>query len=582
MSELGAAPSAPEASLAPAPRVLVLGDDTRSFLAIARSLGRAGFAVHAAPFDFSSPALASRYVGAVHRLPPYSLSADAWTAAIRALVAAEGIDLIVPCDDRTLLPLDRHAHELGPVRLAVPNRAAMAAFFDKGETRRIADEEGVPVARGRVLGDGEDAAALAAELGLPLALKPRSSYALGQAGAKSSVRIVRSLAELAAALAQVQRPAEWLAESFFDGVGVGVSVLADEGEVLEAFQHRRLHEASETGGSSDRISAPLDPRLLAAVEKLARRTALSGVAMFEFRCDRTSGAFILLEVNARFWGSLPLAVAAGADFPADLARLLVGGARPAARAYREGLRQRDLGGEYYRVLKGAEGAGGPVGRLARLARLARGLSGLALAAASGRGVDSFARDDPAPWRAERALLAGRFGRALGKRLPLLSRRRARSGAPIAALRQAVRRGGASVVLLCHGNICRSPFAAALLEKKAAGLGLRVRSAGTIPLAGRSSPQEAAEAARAFGVELGAHRSAWLSADEAEAADAVILFDDVNVEELKRLGVQAKVLRLGDLIGHAAIPDPYGRGLQAFVGCYRDIDRALSRLVERLW
>jgi protein-tyrosine-phosphatase/predicted ATP-grasp superfamily ATP-dependent carboligase len=576
MFEPRAAPSAPTASRAPAPRVLVLGDDTRSFLAIVRSLGRAGFEVHAAPFDFSSPALASGHIRAAHRLPPYSLCAEGWAAALRETIARERIDLVIPCDDRTLLPLDRHADALGAVRLALPNRAAMDAFFDKAETRRLAQEEGVPVAGGRLLREGEDADALAARFGLPLALKPRASYTLGQAGAKSAVRIVRTRETLAEALARIARPDDWLVETFFPGVGIGVSVLADEGDILTAFQHRRLHEASETGGSSDRISQPLEPRLLAAVETLARRTAFSGVAMFEFRRDPGSGAFVLLEVNARFWGSLPLAVAAGCDFPADLARLLLTGLRPeGGGAYREGLRQRDLGGEYYRVVKDGEAVGGA----ARARLLAAGLAGLASAALRGKGLDTYAADDPAPWRAERALLAGRVAGAVAKRLPLPGRRRRRLERALAPLRHAVQRGGGRVVVLCHGNICRSPFAAALLALK--GLPLDIVSAGTIPLQGRSAPPEAIEAARRFGIDLEPHRSRWFEGAEGEAADAVLVFDEVNVEELKRLGARANVLRLGDLVGLPALVDPYGRGPEAFLECYRQIERAVDRLAERL-
>jgi protein-tyrosine-phosphatase len=316
------------------------------------------------------------------------------------------------------------------------------------------------------------------------------------------------------------------------------------------------------------------------VEALARRTALSGVAMFEFRHHLATGAFILLEVNARFWGSLPLAIAAGADFPADLARLLLGGARPAQAPYRMGLRRRDLGGEYYRVLKAGEAAGG---KLARLRVIASGLSGLAAAAVTGRGTDSHSPDDPFPWRAERKLLLARIGGAVVKRIPLIARRRARAERSLPKLRQALRSGTATVVVLCHGNICRSPFAAALLETKAAsaGLHLAVRSAGTIPLEGRTAPARALAAAGRYGIDLTGHRSAWFGADELERADAVLLFDETNVEELKRLGARPNIIRLGDLLDLPAIADPYGRGAEAFEQCYDQIDRALDRLVERL-
>lgn len=562
-------------------RALVLGDDTRSFLAVVRSLGRAGWEVDAAPYDFRSAALASRYLRAVHRLPPYSLAASRWTEALAALVAAEGYDLIIPCDDRGVVPLARHAGELGgSVRLALPNEEAMAAFYDKEGTRNLAQALGVPVAPGRVLRPGEEAAALAAELGLPLALKPRASYTLGQAGAKSAVRIVRSEAALAAALAGIERPGEWLAESFFRGVGIGLSVLADRGALLLAFQHRRLAEASETGGSSSRISEPIDPALHAAVAALAEAASLHGVAMFEFRRDPATGAFILLEVNARFWGSLPLALAAGADFPAAAAALYTGGTPRPDRRYRAGVVRRDLGGEYYRVLKEAEKAGGIA---ARLRLLATGLGRLALALPRAEGFDSFAADDPAPWRRDRSALIRTFTRAAAKRLPQDRRRRARAAIRRLAARAAA--GRRQVVMLCHGNICRSPFAEHVLRARAAraGLALDIVSAGTIGLEGRASPPDAVAAARAYGTDLGGHRSRFLDVDAARAAGAVVVFDDRNVDELRRLGLNGDVnlLRLADLTGRPEIGDPYGHGPAGFAAAYAQIDEAVERLVDGL-
>jgi predicted ATP-grasp superfamily ATP-dependent carboligase len=39
------------------------------------------------------------------------------------------------------------------------------------------------------------------------------------------------------------------------------------------------------------------------------------MSMAEFKWDDATGEFWLLEINGRFWGSLPLALAAGVDFP---------------------------------------------------------------------------------------------------------------------------------------------------------------------------------------------------------------------------------------------------------------------------
>jgi predicted ATP-grasp superfamily ATP-dependent carboligase len=413
------APESPPAAVeqpaaAPAARrLLVFGEDTRAFLAIVRSLGRRGHEVHAVARDPSSPALASRYLKAVHRLTPHSSAPQLWLAGLRRLIADQGFDLLIPCSDNNLLLLHAHRDDIEGARLALPNVEAMSVFFDKSETRRLAARLGIPIAKGRELWGMESAEELEAELGLPLMLKPSTTYSLGQSSAKSSVAKIRSRAELEEALADAERYG--LAEAFFPGVGVGLSILADHGTVLQAFQHRRLQEASMSGGSSSRISEPVEPSLLAAVETLTRATALHGPAMFEFRRDRRTGQWVLLEVNPRLWGSLPLALAAGADFPAALCELYLGGSVPAAGDYRVGVVRRGLFAEYHRIVAEAELSGKPPWRFLLLAY---GLARLTLTLAVPARFDAHAPDDPAPWRAERrGLLLWVFG-ALAKRLPL--------------------------------------------------------------------------------------------------------------------------------------------------------------------
>src|SRR5215213_5527268 len=160
-------------------RVLLLGDDLRAFLAIARSLGRRGVEVHAAPSDFSSPALQSRYIAAAHRLPPYPLGAEAWEAALARLIAAKDFRLVVPTSDSGLFMLRHHADALGRERIGIAGESALETFSDKANTRALAQAHGVPVAEGGLIARGDTGSALAGRLGLPLVLKPRASYALG-------------------------------------------------------------------------------------------------------------------------------------------------------------------------------------------------------------------------------------------------------------------------------------------------------------------------------------------------------------------------------------------------------------------
>jgi len=94
-------------------KVLVFGDDTRSFLAIVRSLGRRGVVVHAAPANFRSPALRSRYIARLHDVPPWMGDGAEWLAATTTLLQAERYDLVIPCSETALLPLGGGPISLG-------------------------------------------------------------------------------------------------------------------------------------------------------------------------------------------------------------------------------------------------------------------------------------------------------------------------------------------------------------------------------------------------------------------------------------------------------------------------------------
>ena len=390
-------------------RILVLGDDDKVFLATCRSLGRAGVEVHAAPSDWAAAALSSRYIAATHRLPAYPQDRDGWIQGLRALIDHHALDLVIPINDSDLFLLQAHADEIGRERLAIANPEALRIFTDKAATRELAGSLGVPVAGAAPLDPAE---LLNCRTAFPLVLKPRRSYEIGSETGKLYAKIVRSEAELRNELAG-ELSGELVIEQYYPGVGVGFSVLARNGRLLLCYQHRRLHQAWETGPSSARVSEAPDPELEAAVGKLAAATNLTGVAMFEF-LRQGPGRFVLLEVNVRLWGSLPLAVEAGADFPCALYKLFVHALEPAAPGYRTGLARRDMFGEYRRITDLLLGCRGLRGRLVGLACAVR----FALALAFRRSFDAWARDDPEPfYRARRELVGGVIA-ALAKRVRL--------------------------------------------------------------------------------------------------------------------------------------------------------------------
>ncbi len=375
-------------------RVLVFGDDTRAFLAIVRSLGRRGVAVHVVPFNKGAPALKSRYVAKIHHLSLDNRS-DAWIDDLKQLVSKYKFDLLIPCCDRSILRLNAHRNDLKGVKMALPHKAVLEGLFDKLKTRQLAEKTATPIAKGRLLSPKDTKSGLIEEFNLPFLIKARRSYQLKNLEDRGQVHIIRTDSQLDELLATIINRDEFLVEEHFAGTGAGISVLARKGRVLCAFAHRRLMEPDSGGGSSLRTSEKLDPDRLDACKKIAALTKLDGVAMFEFRVDGPSGKWVLIEVNARFWGSLPLPVALGVDFPFYLFQQIVLGTRTPQVAYRIGANARNLAINVYDVLLKDTGTG-----MSSFKQMLADLFDLAshpFLLFSGREIsDTFQRDDLRP------------------------------------------------------------------------------------------------------------------------------------------------------------------------------------------
>lgn len=395
-----------------APRALVIADSMETFLGVVRSLGRKGIEVHLAASADDYFGAHSRYVAALHLLPVHEGQPENWITALGEISAKLGFPLIVPCDDRAVRLLDMHRAMLAPARLALAKSAAIAVLADKVATRTAAARLAIPTARSIAVATPGDAAKAAAVLGFPLVIKPRQSFLAGDAHGKTMARIFANADEVAR-FSVLLSGREWIAEEFVAGTSKGVSVLASRGEILTAWQHRRISTATQTGASSIRMGEPVDARLLADCAALARDTMLHGVAMFEFRVADKAGRHVLIEVNPRFWGSLPAALAAGFDFPAMLWELLDGQPVTAPQAPQRYPLRYHLTGEYQRRTAALDDADEFVAKLRAGRDIAALLARLCLAKGT---IDTFASDDPAPFRAERRWIAASIARAIGNRL----------------------------------------------------------------------------------------------------------------------------------------------------------------------
>ena len=91
-----------------------------------------------------------------------------------------------------------------------------------------------------------------------------------------------------------------------------------------------------------------------------------------------------------------------------------------------------------------------------------------------------------------------------------------------------------LVFVCSGNLCRSPMAAVIAERKLgqARIEAMVTSAGTLGIQGARPPQEALDAVAEVGLSLAAHRSQGISALLLKAATHVVVMARAHAETIK--------------------------------------------------
>jgi predicted ATP-grasp superfamily ATP-dependent carboligase len=235
-------------------------------------------------------------------------------------------------------------------------------------------------------------------LGAPLVVRPGLSWrAFGGAWIRGGVSYEadeNAIARRAVEDAALRFP--YLVQRVIRGDGCGLFLLAQEGRLLRVFSHRRLREKPPSGGVSTlcvSVAAPED--LTEAARRWAAGLRWSGLAMLEFKRDTITGQPFLLEVNARPWGSMALAAAAGIDFPREVLAMERPDSPERVPGYRPGVRLRWWWGDvdhFYLQEKKR-------GRRGRTA-LARGLARAALAGPWPEAWDTFRCDDPVPFAFE--------------------------------------------------------------------------------------------------------------------------------------------------------------------------------------
>jgi len=143
-----------------------------------------------------------------------------------------------------------------------------------------------------------------------------------------------------------------------------------------------------------------------------------------------------------------------------------------------------------------------------------------------------------------------------------------------------------ILVVCHGNINRSAFAARLVAQTVGDhTPVSVSSGGLAALPGSPSPPHALHTARGLGVDLSSHASAVLTAESVANADLIFVMDIPQVVAMRKRFPQARrrtfLLTCLAPDGPLEIDDPDGGDASVFQTCFDDISRAVRPIVRVL-
>lgn len=137
-----------------------------------------------------------------------------------------------------------------------------------------------------------------------------------------------------------------------------------------------------------------------------------------------------------------------------------------------------------------------------------------------------------------------------------------------------------ILVLCIGNICRSPMAEGMLKR---ALPDRVvRSAGLGALIGKPADPLSVQLMAEQGIDITEHRAQQISAGLVAQAELILVMDAEQKQyvETQYMGARGKVFRLCEAT-KVDIPDPYHEGIESFREAYTLIDEGVRFWVEQI-
>lgn len=139
----------------------------------------------------------------------------------------------------------------------------------------------------------------------------------------------------------------------------------------------------------------------------------------------------------------------------------------------------------------------------------------------------------------------------------------------------------SILVICTGNICRSPIGERLLRRALPNK--KIDSAGVGALVDHAADISATRVAEKNGLSLQGHQGKQFTSTLGRQYDLLLVMEQIHLEQVSRIApeVRGKTMLFGHWLNGREIPDPYRKSDEAFESVYQLLDQASQSWVAKL-
>jgi predicted ATP-grasp superfamily ATP-dependent carboligase len=331
-------------------KILLLDGQHKNTLAILRHLGRtSSYEIHVVSYQKTSISFYSKYAHKKLIITDPLIDGEVYIRDLLQLLKNDNYLALIPVSYISFLLCSSHKESiLKYTHLTIAREESVRTASSKIATYRLAQQLEIPYPDFIEVDHIDDIGMI--EISYPCVIK--APFEIG----KTVVEYVNNKAELIEKYATLCKTYHFrdklpIIQKYIQGDGAGFFAFYQHGICKSFFVHKRLREYPVTGGASTAAEGFYNSQVIEDGKKILDSLQWEGVAMVEFKKDNSTGLYNIMEINAKFWGSLDLALVSGVNFPQMMIDDALGKEIQVSENYKMVRFQWILNGDLYHVLE---------------------------------------------------------------------------------------------------------------------------------------------------------------------------------------------------------------------------------------